>query len=700
MIESSTSFFYHVLNAGLTGLVFYLLADGAGYLLLRKIFRLDAAHSAALGLFAGVSVLVCLYSVFYFGGRSTQVVVLVSMLAGWLMNRARTAGDSLPATKSGSGRMAYRVLDVLVILSLVAIRFFQLIDEDFREYNTEFCDHYNYTDNITWLEMYRQENSFFELEPLHFRESHSFMNYHFFEYELGILMKKLFFYNNFIFFEICLLPFLLAISLLSLSRVLSLKYKYNPWFLSLLVLGFFLYHRSFDLHFYLLKPLENFLFLNPLKNFPFYAISDPFFQYPSSFLPKVSVLILGFSGYMGYLYTGQLVFRYLSLGFLMVANISYLPFIMVAEGLVFLANPRKEFGRLLVSLALVAFFLLAIKLLSEGSGKSLPFKIPPLAWDTGIRTNYLKMVREILFVFGNFYPVLFFGSLLFFVIRPGSFPRLGLLILVGIFPFVFILEEVLFRFFVVALVSFMVVYHRKILRQAEQNREVLLISVSFLVCLVLVNISTFFNESFQIGYNVFILMASLFPVLILLQNRIPAGRLTTGILLVFLFFGLRSQFFYFNRIFFPGSSREFARDFFEKAGDRRINSVYYTNFEEIPYFYVSRLGFNLQNYSDSLFTTCVSFHKLSRQDSSTLAKKGVWSLYESFPFMQFSRRMPAGVSREKKMQAFMERNRVRVFFIREGLDAETPRFVLRNTVARLRCRQFGYLAYILKDTPR
>jgi hypothetical protein len=696
MNSSATEFTLHIINAIALGTFFFVLFDLIGQFFLKRILGQGQNIAHNLGLFAGTILCTSLYSIFLFKGKTTQITTLIALTLGSI---CIVQGKKTVYYKERNIlSIDYRryLFGILIIALLVILKFLQLIDENWQEYNTEFCDHYNYIDNITWTEKYHEENVFPEFESFHFNQSKSFSLYHFFEYNLAVLIKNFYYYNNFIFFEIALLPILLAFGIISLGQVLYLQYKKPLNYIYICIIPFFLYHREFGIHYYLTYPFYKIFNINQLFSFPFQAISDAFYLYPSSYIPKISVFFFGFSGYLFFLFSGNLFFRFSSLGFLLVANITYLPFLAAIEFCLFLLNPKKEIKNISASIFIFFSLIIYFKIITYPDAKNLPYKIPGISFDLNVKNIFLKLRKELFFVFGNFFMPLILFATLFWTANQKSKPRFYLLILIFIFPFIFISEKIFLKIYLSLIIIFLFFQGRKILKFIESNQIVLILLTSFLLCLVAVNIGTSFNESFQFGYNSFIPLITIIPIIIILSIKKFNFKII-GICILFIIFGIQSQLFYFNRIFFPGSSIKFANDFYKNAGKMRINSVYYSNFEEIPYFYVSRLGFTLQNYSDSLFTTCVSFHKMTQKDSTTLSRVGFWGLYNTFPFVKFCKKLPNDMSYDEKLKRFMIENKVKVFFIRKDLKHETPHFIQIASKSELFCNQFGYYAYILKD---
>jgi hypothetical protein len=659
----------------------------------------DVLHSASL--FIGISSGVCLFSLIYFQLKTTQLLILFSILFSFFIIKPKKE-----IFKEDIGISFYKYLgnlvqEVLVFVFFIFLRFYQLFDKDYPELNTENCDQYNYLDNLNWQQMFRQENSFLELESRYFGFRSKFMNYHFFEYNLGLMMKKFYPFLNFEFFQLCLQPFLLGVGFISLSRVLKFYYKAPLKLVLLLLFVFFIFHRANNLHYFLLLPLNNFLDLNTILEFPFFSISDPFFLYFSSFLPKLSVLLIGFSGFLLAVIVKNTFLRILAVSFIFVSNISYFPFFLIYELVSYFLNREKNSFWYLVNSFFLLFALVVYSFYSNfGSdtiGKEIFLNIKPVF---SFKEIYKSLNREILFLFGNFYSPAIYFSFLYFLVKPKSWPRFIFLAIIFLFPLTFYHYQFGGKFFIICLFAFIIKYRDSFKNLIFKDFLLGKFWISFFGVLLLVNLSFFVLEAFQVGYNIFVLLSSFIPVFIILKEyaQKKSSFLFYSFIGFFIFLNIGSCMFYFNRIFFPGTSKAFASKFFEKMPDnRKINSVYFTRFNEIPYFYVDKPCFNLQNYSDSIFSTCGSYFLLTPEDTLNIKKRNSWDKFLSFPYSQYVNTEGKNLGGKEQILGFLRRTNCRVVFVRDNAKGSLP--ISFNEISKdsLYCKQFGYMSYFLKE---
>ncbi len=653
-------------------------------------------NSNAISLFLGLTVGVCVFSLIYFKLITTQWLVFLGFILAFVYFRRK---ENQPKKFKYIFLNEY-LYEIFIFIFLIFYRFYQLLDKEYPELNTENCDQYNYLDNLTLIQMFGSENSFLELESRFFGFNYKFMNYHFFEYNLGIILKKNFPFNNFEFFQLCLQPFILGVALISFTRVLSYRFKTSYIFTGILIITFFLIHRASYIHYSLLYPLKESLDLNLFKEFPFYAISDPYFLYPSSFLPKISVLLFGFSGYLYSVFNNNSFVRIISIGFIFTSNLSYFPLILIYEVIDFVFSNERSYWFLGFS----GFLFLAIlgytfysNFGSQTLGRELFFSIDIFFSPIEI---YQVLNREILFILGNFYSVLFYFSFLFWLLLIKSNFRFLLFSIIFTFPFVFINYEIFGKLFIIVLILFIFVYRKNCFLKVFSDLFISKIVISFLIILLIVNLSKFILESFQVGYNSFVLLISFLPVYFILgqlRNN-KSAPLVFGFCLIFIVHNVFSGTFYFNRIFFPGTSASFAKTFYSKFPEKKkIIGVYFTKFDEIPYFYVNKPCFNLQNYSDSLFTTCISFDLLTKKDTMEIKKRNSWDKFLSFPFSQYAAGEGEFFHGDQLIRKFMKKVNCDVIFIADNAKGLEPAFIHKISRDSLYCKQFGYTAYFIKE---
>ena len=221
-----------------------------------------------------------------------------------------------------------------------------------------------------------------------------------------------------------------------------------------------------------------------------------------------------------------------------------------------------------------------------------------------------------------------------------------------------------------------------------------------LLCFLLIILTPFMLDSFQVGSNIFIAFFTFLPILVILTLPVEKLKTSTFIVLAALLFtnNIHSFSFYFNRIFFPGTSKAFVKEFLRKASDStKINAVYFTKFSEIPFWFVDRPGFNIQNNTDSLFSTCVSYNLLTKSDSAKIRSKNLWDKFISIPFNQFVQNEGKGLGYEDQVQLFMKKVNCRVVFINNSALANKPLFLRKIAKDSLYCKQFGYWAYFIKQ---
>ena len=317
-----------------------------------------------------------------------------------------------------------------------------------------------------------------------------------------------------------------------------------------------------------------------------------------------------------------------------------------------------------------------------------------------IKELYYSLNKEILFVLGNFYSIFFYLGICIFVIKPRSIMNGGFLFIVFIFPFSFIYFEWFGKLFIILCFVYSIIFFRRIFQFFYLHQFVYKLLISFVIILFGLQFSKFILESFQVGYNSFVVLVSALPLIFVLYVLKNSKRpiLLFIISFIFIVHNVFSGIFYFNRIFFPGSSESFSSQFFSKFTDgEKINAVYFTKFSEIPYFYVDKPSFNLQNYSDSIYSTCVSFHLLSHKDTIEIKKRNSWDKFMSFPFSQFVNGEGRNLSKELQIRKFMEKIDCKAVFVRDNAKGLAPDFFRKLSSDSLYCRQFGYTAYILRD---
>jgi hypothetical protein len=679
-------------NSVLLVFLTYFLCDGIGRFIAQKIGQTKDGLNIAIGPFLGLTALVSLFSALFFFFKTTQTLVFLVLV--WAIFTSKTKVKLLELNFQFRSS---QLLEMGTLVFFILLRYFQLLDQEYPELNTENCDMYNYMDNMVWQEMYKVENSYTELESKHFGFPEKFMNYHFWEFNLGILLKNVWFFKNYTFFHLALLPLILGIAVISLSRASSWQFK-TPLSLSIFIFILFTsYHRENNIIWHIISPLSKFIILKNLDFFPFHSYLDSFFLYPSSFIPKISVLLFCFSGYWLGVKAQNSHIRFISLSLIFTSNISYFAFFLFYELIHFFIY--RESLKTLRFLFLLCFSFFAYSFYANFGektiGREVFFKILPFL---SFESIYQSINKEILWIFGNFYSPFLYFFILILIIKP-DIKRLFYLLLILFFPLTFQKYEVLGKLFIGMLFILTIINFKNFWKFLNSDEFLSFGFFSFISVLVLVSGTPFIAESFQVGYNIFICLISIIPVYILLKFRIEKARkwLLFICFIAFMALNLESNAFYFNRIFFPGTSENFSKSFLKMVPDSaKINAIYFTRFHEVPYFYVDRPAFNLQNHTDSLFSTCVSFNLLSKSDTLKIKQKNLWDRFLSWPFNQYIAGEGKGKSYEGQVKGFMKRIGCRAIFINKEAIHDRPAFLSELVSDSLYCQQFDYWAYKVK----
>lgn len=672
-----------------------LVFDALGYVITRITFVNEPKHQIEpITLFVGTTSAIAIFSVIYFLQYTTQHLPIAFLAYGILKNfkRVRIKNSEWLTFWPWQHRLA----ELAIVVILILLRFYQLTDASDHDLQTENCDMYNYMDNMVYQTMYKVENIFTEFESQYFGFSHRYSNYHFWEYNLGILLKYLWPFQNYTFFHFCLLPFILGAGIIGFARVLAHHFQLPYIHTLIITLAFATFHRATNAFWYILKPLDAYININSLFYFPFHAIQDAYFLYPTSFIPKVSVLILGFSGYFWAYKERQALLRYYAIAFLAIANVAYLPFIFFFEALNVLSG-RWRFTDLAFTILPAVFIIIHSSLRNSGlqvdaAGQATSvINIKPIISPKG---TYLLFNESLLYLFGNFYLPIIYGVLLLWVLLRTPTTAWTLALCLS-FPFLFYDYQILGKIFLAAWALLIYINRKSITSFFKMHTLAVKLITAFFFTALVVHFTPFMLESFQIRLTVLVLLLFFMPLYYSLWALKQAPQRKYAVLaccVLFLANNAESNAFYFKRIFYPGESATFVRDFLKMLpDDSRINGVYLTRFNELLYPYTDKPGFNIQNYSDSIFTTCASFNLMSRQDTLELMRKNLFTRHQKWPFNQYIMNQGKGKSYDEQLIGFMRHIKARVVL----LNKNTPKPSVLNSyiIDSLYCQQFKYWAF-------
>lgn len=555
------------------------------------------------------------------------------------------------------------IFPVLICLN-VCIRFLMLFNSKSGSLFTDYVDQYNYIDQVNLTLKYGMETDFLGLENLVFGEHASHSVYHYFEVYISVLGKFFTRLPTYYVFEFFTLPILLSFAQIQLVRLSSAFYQTRLVSGTLIVLAATSCFRFFCFEQLLLWPLRWTDWFVHLAYFPLYTITSEHSLYFYSYIFKISTFVILFSVYHYSVVRKDSILLIVSSVLAVFVNLVFLPFFVVINMLHTLAQKKRTrvifylFGSLLF---LAVFYFLVNR--NSPSAPSASGGLPVFKISFGVTSLYRYVLGILNFSFGNYYPsILLVAALLFVKLR--SFRSGALLILVLLFPFTFFGYSIFFKVFLVGVVGILLISVKPI-TEALRHNPVPGFSVTAILSLAFINSFLYpFFDFYQVCFVPLFALLAFFPALYL--SRFELNKFGCLVVILFIVNNIWVLYFQSHRISLPGNPKPFVSAFLNKTGGRFTKGVYVSSIPYRPYFYIGRTGYDIQNQSDSLALTFISFDQLNRKDTNSLLLTRAWPFYQKFPFVRFYNRHRNSLLLDDSKRLFLKEKGITCIFRSKG----------------------------------
>ncbi len=563
-------------------------------------------------------------------------------------------------------------------------------------------DVYAYINQINLMENLGKETFFSELENGVFGQFINTRPYHYFEFWICILFKKITGLNSFLVYSVFLPSFFASVFFSFIFSIISEK---KSGIVSLVVI-FLLPMAIFT--------TCRFIVLDDLP----VAILDRIFSGLTQFKKAVLFQNFGTWHFFSYMHGTKLliscifVFPVFLLMYerqyrlipyfaavLPIISIAYFPFFLIVNFFLLLFSWYSKRNVLSIKLQAASvlpfgFFYLIHFLLNEKTG-SVASPVMPEISVTGI----FSQIRSFLFSFpfellNQYFYVFFFGFFLLIFFRGKRyFPLFGICLL---YFLVLIDHQQLFKPFLLVVLLVLFVYRRLIVKNCF-----IFYSIFLWFCLLIaVSCLSFLVDSFQFFSLISIPFFYFLVLIVCLRAFRPLPPMRQICLCLLLMVWTGNNFisiFHDNR----RACQVLAFDDFYKTvvsrltGEDSHRAVFYSDYSLLPYIHYDKTGMELLNFTDKLFSTGMNISHFSPENEGLIRKTKAEVFLSELPFYRFSKKILSEKAGNPD-SAFIKSRGIKMVFAdnrfsrqRLGFLRSFPRDSLVNT-------QLSYTVYFLK----
>lgn len=640
-------YFFSIAGICLASILFFIVTDGIGNLVSQRLGTKNNSGNLLYGLWVVVGMAAILVT------KGITIFLFPLFLILWLIFKSKDriyTGLQIDWYESA-------LFSSLIVINAL-IRFWMLYNPKTGTLFTDYTDQYNYIDQVNLLLMYRKEVDFLGLESELFGEGSTYTPYHYFEVYISVAGKWLTHLNTFFVFEFFSLPILVSLAQIQVVRVVGALFAVRqiPAVIWVFIAGtcFRFFHFGSIISWLKIHSLDY------LNHFPLYAISSEHTLYFYSYIFKVSTFILLFSAWYYAVKKEDRNLEWVVSSCAAFVNLVFLPFFITLTGLRLISRRKLNWDFLVPILGVV--FLGAFYFLNNVGNEKLPepaTQFPGFVTLFRLKDSYHSALEIVNFPFANYYPLVLLSVIGFWLLKKEP-RRLSLLVLVLIFPFLFLSFSALFKIFLVLLALVLAWNSRDWMAFFQSDRPVVF-AITALLSLAFVNTFLYsFFDFYQVWFMPMVGLIVFLPSIYL--ARIPLNSTVVILLSLFLVNNLSVLYFYYHRISLPGNPKPFVTSFLKKTGGRFTKGVYVSSLPARPYIYIGRTGYDVQNQSDSLYLTFISFDQLSQADTARLLRIKAWSFYQKFPFVRFYNRHKDQYALDDCKRLFMKENGVSCVF--------------------------------------